>query len=171
MAKRPNKLRTWGKAIEYSTVPYSAVDTGIPCQKLRWKKLSARVGMNLREGESLNYSTQQRLCVTLPWHLSKSKAEGVMIGGQVSSGVWDQINFDDEENLFANNRLLGPIIGIDLGTSNSCVSLWHPVKNRAKVVKNIVSKSKCSHYMRRWIAAVVEQKLRLASSLVYPQDF
>ena len=95
----------------------------------------------------------------------------MMIGSHVSGGVWDQINFDDEENLFANNRLLGPIIGIDLGTSNSCVSLWHTVKNRAKVVKNVVSKSKCSHCMMPRIAAAVEEKLRLASSLFYRQVF
>jgi hypothetical protein len=28
-----------------------------------------------------------------------------------------------------------PIIGIDFGTSNSCLSIWHPIKNRSKVIK------------------------------------
>mmetsp|Transcript_745 Transcript_745/g.1237 ORF Transcript_745/g.1237 Transcript_745/m.1237 type:complete len:723 (-) Transcript_745:28-2196(-) len=28
-----------------------------------------------------------------------------------------------------------PVIGIDLGTSNSCASIWHPYKNRAKIIK------------------------------------
>lgn len=27
-------------------------------------------------------------------------------------------------------------VGIDFGTSNSCVALWHPQKHRAKIVKN-----------------------------------
>lgn len=62
-----------------------------------------------------------------------------------SLGVWDRETTRDSENQedpADNNRWLGPIIGIDLGTSNSCVSLWHTVKNRAKVVKNVTSKSK-----------------------------
>ena len=60
-------------------------------------------------------------------------------------GVWDRIGASDSANHDAtsdNNRLSGPIIGIDLGTSNSCVSLWHTVKNRAKIIKNSSSKSK-----------------------------
>jgi hypothetical protein len=62
-----------------------------------------------------------------------------------SLGVWDRETARDSENQedpADNNRWLGPIIGIDLGTSNSCVSLWHTVKNRAKVMKNFSSKSK-----------------------------
>lgn len=31
----------------------------------------------------------------------------------------------------------GPIIGIDLGTTNSCMAIWHPGKNRAKIIKNL----------------------------------
>lgn len=61
-------------------------------------------------------------------------------------GVWDRIGASDSANHNAtsdNNRLSGPMIGIDLGTSNSCVSLWHTVKNRAKIIKNSFSKSKC----------------------------
>ena len=60
-------------------------------------------------------------------------------------GVWDRIGASDSANhntTSDNNRLSGPIIGIDLGTSNSCVSLWHTVKNRAKIIKNSSSKSK-----------------------------
>lgn len=33
----------------------------------------------------------------------------------------------------------GPIIGIDLGTTNSCIAIWHPTKNRAKIIKNLFS--------------------------------
>lgn len=35
----------------------------------------------------------------------------------------------------AKDAVDGPIIGIDFGTSNSCVAVWHPGKKRAKVVK------------------------------------
>ena len=59
--------------------------------------------------------------------------------------VWERdspLDTDNNEDTACNNRCLGPIIGIDLGTSNSCVSLWHTVKNRAKVVKNVSNKSK-----------------------------
>ena len=68
-----------------------------------------------------------------------------MVQNDDTMGVWDrgcQLDSDTQDNLAYDNRLLGPVIGIDLGTSNSCVSLWHTVKNRAKVVKNISSKSK-----------------------------
>lgn len=34
------------------------------------------------------------------------------------------------------NDLSGPIIGIDFGTSNSCVAIWNPHKNRVKIFKN-----------------------------------
>jgi molecular chaperone DnaK (HSP70) len=30
----------------------------------------------------------------------------------------------------------GAWVGIDFGTSNSCVALWHPQKHRAKIIKN-----------------------------------
>ena len=29
-----------------------------------------------------------------------------------------------------------PIVGIDFGTSNSCVAVWNPIENRAKVIRN-----------------------------------
>ena len=29
-----------------------------------------------------------------------------------------------------------PIVGIDFGTSNSCIAVWNPMKNRVKVIKN-----------------------------------
>lgn len=33
----------------------------------------------------------------------------------------------------------GPIIGIDLGTSTSCIAIWDATKSRAKVIKNSTS--------------------------------
>ena len=33
-------------------------------------------------------------------------------------------------------NLFEPIVGIDLGTSNSCIAIWHKGKCRAKVLKN-----------------------------------
>lgn len=30
----------------------------------------------------------------------------------------------------------GAFVGIDLGTSNSCLGLWHAGKNRVKIIKN-----------------------------------
>ena len=32
------------------------------------------------------------------------------------------------------------VVGIDFGTTNSCVAIWNPYKKRAKVIKNISSK-------------------------------
>jgi molecular chaperone DnaK (HSP70) len=29
----------------------------------------------------------------------------------------------------------GPVVGIDFGTSNSCVSIWNPLRNNAKLIK------------------------------------
>ena len=75
-----------------------------------------------------------------------------MIHNDESIGVWDRDGgtTSDSGNRDATaqeNRCFGPIIGIDLGSSNSCVSLWHTVKNRAKIVKNATSKSKrCTYY-------------------------
>lgn len=57
-----------------------------------------------------------------------------------SLDVWEVKKKNDDDDKVTEE--LGPIIGIDLGSSNSCVSLWHTVKNRTKVVKNITSKSK-----------------------------
>jgi molecular chaperone DnaK (HSP70) len=57
-----------------------------------------------------------------------------------SLDVWEGAKGNSNENKITQE--LGPIIGIDLGSSNSCVSLWHTVKNRCKVVKNITTKSK-----------------------------
>ena len=143
-------------------IPYTTVDTGIPCLKPWSKKWGWEMGewnefresrrSEIRRCYSKKELSAETAALGPTWHLWRLKVSVVMIGSPVSGGVWDQINFDDEENLFANNRLLGPIIGIDLGTSNSCVSLWHTVKNRAKVVKNVISKSKWSHYMmpRMW---------------------
>jgi hypothetical protein len=68
-----------------------------------------------------------------------------MVQNDDTLGVWDrgcQLDSATQDNLAYDNRLLGPVIGIDLGTSNSCVSLWHTVKNRAKIVKNVSSNSK-----------------------------
>jgi molecular chaperone DnaK (HSP70) len=57
-----------------------------------------------------------------------------------SLDVWEISKKNENENEISEE--LGPIIGIDLGSSNSCVSLWHTVKNRCKVFKNINTKSK-----------------------------
>jgi hypothetical protein len=75
-----------------------------------------------------------------------------------STGVWDtgpHVGPTSKEDMADINRALGPMIGIDLGTSNSCVSLWHTVKNRAKVIKNVSIQSKCSSHLttRLWISA------------------
>ena len=75
-----------------------------------------------------------------------------------STGVWDtgpHVGSTSKEDMADINRTLGPMIGIDLGTSNSCVSLWHTVKNRAKVIKNVSIQSKCSSHLttRMWISA------------------
>ena len=75
-----------------------------------------------------------------------------------STGVWDtgpHTGSTSKDDMADINRTLGPMIGIDLGTSNSCVSLWHTVKNRAKVIKNVSIQSKCSSHLttRMWISA------------------
>jgi hypothetical protein len=90
--------------------------------------------------------------VLITWHLRsldscnmKPNNRIKMVQNDDTLGVWDrgcQLDSDTQDNLAYDNRLLGPVIGIDLGTSNSCVSLWHTVKNRAKVVKNVSTKSK-----------------------------
>lgn len=36
----------------------------------------------------------------------------------------------------------GPIVGIDFGTSNSCLAVWHYGKNRAKVVRNAATQQR-----------------------------
>ena len=36
----------------------------------------------------------------------------------------------------------GPIVGIDFGTSNSAIAVWHYAKNRVKVIRNIVTKQR-----------------------------
>lgn len=83
-----------------------------------------------------------------------------------SHGVWDRVTASDSGNLNAtvdNNRLFGPIIGIDLGTSNSCVSLWHTVKNRAKIVKNSSTKSKSS--VSKYLPSAYEDNLLIRPTL------
>lgn len=81
-----------------------------------------------------------------------------MVQSDDTLGVWDrcQLDSDSQDNLAYDNRVLGPVIGIDLGTSNSCVSLWHTVKNRAKVVKNVTSKSKITAKFVRHCDACLE---------------
>jgi hypothetical protein len=36
-----------------------------------------------------------------------------------------------------DGECMEPVVGIDLGTSNSCVAIWHRGKSRAKVIKNL----------------------------------
>ena len=42
---------------------------------------------------------------------------------------------------------LGPIVGIDFGSSNSCIAVWDTVKNRAKIIKNAFRESECSWHI------------------------
>ncbi len=43
-----------------------------------------------------------------------------------------------EENIWkkTHSSVKGPTVGIDFGTSNSCVAIWRPDKKRVKVIKN-----------------------------------
>lgn len=96
-----------------------------------------------------------------------------MIQNDDTLGVWDrgcQLDSDTQDNLAYDNRLLGPVIGIDLGTSNSCVSLWHTVKNRAKVVKNISSKSKIIVTSVRYSDACLRVNLECIPIKIYHLD-
>ena len=45
----------------------------------------------------------------------------------VDENIWKRSSSDD----------FGPVIGIDLGTSNCCAAIWYPTKNRAKIIKNL----------------------------------
>eukprot|EP01041_Mallomonas_annulata_P008626 gene8626-17793_t len=38
----------------------------------------------------------------------------------------------------SKDKIGGPVLGIDLGTSNSCIAIWNPEKNRSKIIKNIM---------------------------------
>ena len=50
------------------------------------------------------------------------------------SNVWKIVS--------ATNVDHGPIVGIDFGTSNSAIAVWHYAKNRVKVIRNIVTKQR-----------------------------
>ena len=88
-----------------------------------------------------------------------------------SSGVWDtghHVGSTSKEDMSDINRTLGPMIGIDLGTSNSCVSLWHTVKNRAKVIKNVSTKSKCTSHKKSTVGFSAHKKLLLQIQAMNP---
>jgi len=49
-----------------------------------------------------------------------------------SEAVWTNADLASEDG----NTATGAFVGVDLGTSNSCLGLWHPGKNRVKIIKN-----------------------------------
>lgn len=58
----------------------------------------------------------------------------------MATDVWSSQPLDDEEkeqmDASSDGEASGAWLGVDLGTSNSCVALWHPEKHRAKIIKN-----------------------------------
>ena len=48
--------------------------------------------------------------------------------------VWRTVSITDVDH--------GPIVGIDFGTSNSAIAVWHYAKNRVKVMRNVVTKQR-----------------------------
>ena len=49
------------------------------------------------------------------------------------ANVWQEVSRSSAD--------LGPIVGIDFGTSNSAIAVWHMAKNRPKVIRNAFSYS------------------------------
>lgn len=64
------------------------------------------------------------------------------ISSDISSSIWNQPNeiFSQLQSTMKPKDEI--ILGIDFGTSNSCVSFWHSDKNRVKIVKNVLSNCK-----------------------------
>ena len=57
-----------------------------------------------------------------------------------NSSVWDYITSKNTNGQFEIEH--DSVLGVDFGTSNSCLSIWNISKNKVKIVKNIDTKGK-----------------------------
>jgi hypothetical protein len=66
-------------------------------------------------------------------HAAPVSGSGSGSGNGVGKNVWHRRDAITSQS--SSSDLAGPIVGIDFGTSNSCIAVWHPVQKRAKVIR------------------------------------
>ena len=64
--------------------------------------------------------------------MATERSEGPAATVLAREAVWTNADSVPEDD----RAPMGAFVGIDLGTSNSCLGLWHPGKNRVKIIKN-----------------------------------
>lgn len=55
-----------------------------------------------------------------------------------SESIWTTLLGDTDSGVECD----GHVLGIDFGSSNSCVAVWRADKNKVKVIRNISAQSK-----------------------------
>lgn len=66
---------------------------------------------------------------------------GLLRGMKFVESVWNkdansnQSDANTTNDEYAEYMSLNPVVGIDFGTSNSCVAVWHFQKSRTKVIR------------------------------------
>jgi hypothetical protein len=58
-------------------------------------------------------------------------------GGEDREGEGGQEEGQEEE------EEMGPVLGLDFGSSNSCIAVWRPDKDRVKIIRNLEGGRSC----------------------------
>ena len=70
-----------------------------------------------------------------------------------SSIVLDVWKSNNNSSYNKEDIISDAIVGIDLGTSTSCIALWNSQKSRVKIIKNITTKSRTTPSILRFTSS------------------